>query len=217
MAVNEKKLTPRQLERRAAVLQSVREHLEEYGFYGVNMRSVAQEAGVSPSTLYEIYGSKESLIWSAVGENLRDLALEEDQYEPGLERFLHRLESIAQLFETIPNSAEALTRLFFQGDASSPSNDVFLVNAIDARMISLQEMLDMKQLKRNFNIEFHARALISVTWGTALFWLKGMIAPGGFRDELVRTSMAIILPGTTDTSRTRVQEIIEQCSVDAGG
>lgn len=217
MAVNEKKLTPRQLERRAAVLQSVREHLEEYGFDGVNMRSVAQDAGVSPSTLYEIYGSKESLIWSAVGDNLRDLAIEEDEYEPGLERFLHRLESIAQFFEEIPNSAEALTKLFFRGDSESPSNDVFLVNAIDARRTSLQEMLDMKQLKRTFDIEFHSRALISVTWGTGLFWLKGMIPPGGFRDEVVRTSMSIILPGTTDTARKRVQEIIEQCSLDAGG
>lgn len=213
--VHSKRLTDRQIARRNAVLRTVRNHLEEYGFDGLNMRDVAKAAQVSPSTLYEIYGSKESLIWTAAQEILLDLAIEEDQYEAGLERFVHRLESIARIFEVTPRAAEALSRLFFEGGANSPANHVFLDNAIEARKTSLQEMLSMRQLKETFDIEFYSRALVSVTWGTALFWLKGLIPPGGLRVELIRSSMSMILSGATAKSRSRIREIIEQCSSSA--
>jgi AcrR family transcriptional regulator len=209
-----KTLTPRQIERRKAVLRTVRDHLEQYGFDGVTIREVAQAARVSPSTLYEIYGSKEALIWTAVSDNLRDLAIEEERYEPGLERFVRRLESIARIFEETPKTAEVLSRLFFEGGENSPANSVFLDNAIEARKTSLQEMLDARQLKKDFEIQFHARALVSVTWGTVLFWLKGLIAPGDFRAELIRSSLSMILPEVTTKSRGRAREIIEQCSAE---
>ncbi len=212
MAVNPKSLTARQIERRKAVLRAVRDHLEEYGFDALTIRDVAQAARVSPSTLYEIYGSKESLIWTAVTENLRDLAIEEEHYEPGLERFVRRLESIASIFEVTPKTAEALSRLFFEGGRNSPANLVFLDNAIEARKASLQEMLEARQLKKDFDIDFYSRALVSVTWGTALFWLKGLITPGGFRTELIRSSLSMILTGVTAKSRSRAREIIEHCS-----
>jgi len=214
MTVNSKSLTPRQVERRNAVLRAVRDQLARDGFDGLTIRDVAQAAQVSPSTLYEIYGSKESLIWTAVREILFDLAIEEDQYEPGLERFVHRLESIARIFDVTPKSAEALSRLFFEGGEDSPANRVFLDNAIEARKTSLHEMLSMRQLRKDLDIEFYSRALVSVTWGTALFWLKGRIPPGGFRAELVRSSLSLILSGATAKCRDRVREIIEQCSAE---
>lgn len=209
MINKEKTLTPRQAERREAVVQSVRFHLEEYGFDGLSMRKVAQEAGVSPSTLYEIYGSKESLILYAIKDSLFNLAVEEDQYEPGLERFLHRLESIAHMFEDLPDTADAISRLLFQGTSSSPANVVFLDNAIEARRTSLCEMLEMKQLKKGIDVDFYSRTLISLTWGTALFRIKGKFSPGDFRSELIRGSMSLILPWTTNKAHKRTLEIIQ--------
>lgn len=207
-----RRLTPRQVERRSAVLRAVRERLEEQGFDGVSMRDVARVAQVSPSTLYEVYGSKESLILAAVEQNLHDFATEEDQDEPGLERLVHRLESLARLFETSPKAAEALSRLFFVGGKDSPANRVLLDNGIEARRIVLQEMIAMGQLEDDFDVDFYSRALISVTWGTALFWLKGMLPAGGFRTELIRSSLSMILPWTTAGTQERVRDVIAQCS-----
>jgi TetR/AcrR family transcriptional regulator, cholesterol catabolism regulator len=207
-----KRLTPRQVERRSAVLRAVRERLEEQGFDGVSMREVARIAQVSPSTLYEVYGSKETLILAAVEQNLHDFATEEDLYEPGLERFVHRLESLARLFEKSPKAAEALSRLFFVAGKDSPANRVLLDNGIEARRIVLQEMIAMGQLEDDFDVDFYSRALISVTWGTALFWLKGMPPAGGFRTELIRSSLSMILPWTTAGTQERVRDVIAQCS-----
>lgn len=192
------------------MLRAVRDHLEEYGFDGLTIRDVAQTAHVSPSTLYEIYGSKESLIWTAVKENLRGLAIEEEKYELGLERFVRRLESIARIFEATPKTAEALTRLFFEGGKDSPANPVFLANAIEARRASLQEMIDARQLKKDLDLDFYSRALISVTWGTALFWLKGLIARNRFRAELTRSSLSLVLSELEPKIRRRAQEIIQE-------
>jgi len=211
-SVEGKRLTPRQAARRAAVLRVVRQRLDEDGFDAVNMRDVARDADVSPSTLYEVYGSKESLILTAVEHDLHDLAIEEDHWEPGLERLVHRLESLARMFDGSPKAAEALTRLFFAGGPDSPANRVLLDNGIEARRVALQEMIATNQLRNDFDVEFYSRALISLTWGTALFWLKGMLAPGAFRTELIRSSMSVILPGTTPGTQERVRRIIEQCS-----
>lgn len=215
MPVAEKTLTPRQAKRRAAILRVVRSQIEASGFAGLNIRNVARGARVSPSTLYEIYGSKEALILAAVADTFRELVIDERRYKPGLERLMRRLESIAQMFEASPRTAEAVTKLFLQGDADSPANDVFLENAIDARRASLQEMLDAKQLKPGTDLNFYSRALVSVTWGTALLWLKGKLPLSAFRQELLRASMCLIVPETTTKIRSRVQDILDRCAQES--
>ena len=62
MNLVQKELTTRQKARRASILQAVRHLLTQCGYDGLSMRQVAVEAGVSPSTLYEIYESKDTLI-----------------------------------------------------------------------------------------------------------------------------------------------------------
>lgn len=206
-----KTLTPKQAERREKVLRSVRRHLKEHGIDGLSMRKVAQQARVSPSTLYEIYGSKEALILYAVRDNLLDLSKEEDQYQPGLERFCHRLDSIAKFFTESSDTARAVTKLFLQGDPDSPANEIFLDNAIAARKASLLEMKEMREIKNDIDVDFFSRALISLTWGTALFWIKDKLPTEDFRSELIRSSMSLLLPLTTNKSKKRIQTIIEDC------
>lgn len=204
-----KTMTPRQAARRHAIVEAVRTQLEEEGYDALSMRKTAAIAGVSPSTLYEIYGSKESLIVYAIGDSISNLSLEEEQYEPGLERFLHRLESIATFFVNTPDTGDAAARLLFQNSGESPATELFMVNAVRARKTSLEEMLAQKEIAEETDIDFYARTLISVTWGTVLFKMKGMLALENLRDELVSASMTVILPVATRKSKARIQEIID--------
>lgn len=208
MSTDTKSLTPRQVERRETILQTVRDHLAEYGYTELSMRKIAAAASVSPSTLYEIYDSKESLILYAIAESLSELAEEEIQYEPGIARFLHRLESIANLFLNNPQTAEAITKLLFQNTSNSMAREILLVNAIAARKVSLQEMLAQKQLAKGTDIEFYARSLISLTWGTALFWQNNLVEPRDVRTELIRSSVALLLPVSTGKARKMIVDIL---------
>ncbi len=214
MAESAKSLTPRQQARRDAILESVRVQLAEDGYEGVSMRKVAEQANVSPSTLYEIYQSKEHLILYAVAENIRSLGIEEDKYEPGIERFIHRLESIANFFVRDADTGLAVAKLFLRADKDSPANEVFLVNAIEARKTSLIEMLEMKQLKRGTDVEFYSRSLISLTWGTAILWARDFLSSKRFHSELIRGSMSLIQPQVTTSAAKRVSEIINLYSHD---
>lgn len=205
----EKTMTPRQIARREAILDTVRSQLNEGGFDVLSMRNIAAAAGVSPSTLYEIYDSKESLILVAIGSSISNLSLEEERYNHGLDRFLHRLDSVASFFTDHPETGEAMTKLLFQNSGDSMAREVFMVNAVSARKTSLEEMLEQKEIAKDTDIDFYARTLVSATWGTVLFWLKDMLPLDQFRDELVRASMAIILPIATRKSKPRIQEVLD--------
>lgn len=173
------------------------------------MRKVAEQAGVSPSTLYEIYQSKEHLILYAIAENIRSLGVEEGEYEPGLERFLHRLESVSSFFVQDVDTGMAVAKVFLRAEKDSPATEIFLFNAIQARKTSLLEMLEMKQLKKSLDIDFFSRALISLTWGTAIFWARGFISTENFQAELIRSSLSILLPHATRKASQRMAEIID--------
>ncbi len=176
------------------------------------MRKVAEQANVSPSTLYEIYQSKEYLILYAIREDIRNLGIQEDKYQPGLERFLHRLESISSFFVKDPDTGMAVAKVFLRADKDTPANEVFLANAIEARKTSLTEMLEMKELKRSVDLEFFSRTLVSLTWGTAILWSRGFITSDSFESELIRGSMSLILPYATKQSCGRIARIIDQHS-----
>lgn len=177
------------------------------------MRKIAQETNVSTNTLYGIYGSKETLVLYTVSEIFSFLSEQEVVHEAGLERFLSRLTSIAQAFEDYPDLTKAMTTLLFQGSSNTALNEVLLDRAVTARSISLREMVEMKQLDKDFDIDFHARALVSLLWGTALFWIRGQLDTKDIRSELVRTGMHQILAGTTRKARARTLEIIEEYSI----
>ncbi len=205
-------MTPRQIARRQAILDTVRVQLKQEGYDALSMRGIAASAGVSPSTLYQIYGSKESLVLHALADTINALSAEEERYAPGVERFLQRLESVAGFFLDHPTTGEGMTQLLFQNSGESPASALLVVNAIDARRTSIEEMVQEGELRRDVDVEFMARTLVSVTWGTVLLWLKGIIPGRGFRDELVRASFDLVLPSATRKSRPRVQEILDNAA-----
>ena len=204
----EKSMTPRQIARREAILDTVRAHLLEGGYEALSMRNIAAAAGVSPSTLYEIYDSKESLILIAVGSTLGNLSQEEEQYEPGLDRFLHRLDSVASFITDHPEIGEAMTKLLFQSTGESMAREVLMVNAVAARRTSLEEMRDQKEIDNGADIEFYARTLVSVTWGSVLLWQNDMLSLDQFRNEFVRASLTAIQPIATRKSKPRINELL---------
>jgi AcrR family transcriptional regulator len=201
-------LTRRQQARRESILEAVRTQLSADGYEGLSMRTIAATAGVSASTLYEIYSSKENLILHAVRNLLEELAVKEVQSESGLARFISRLEAIATLFVASPAAAEALCQLLFQQSQESTAREVLLLNAISARKSSILEMQSTKELRTDIDVDFYARSLVSATWGTALLWTKEVVPLSDFRNELVRLSFTILLPAATKKNRSSILELI---------
>lgn len=67
-------------QRRRCVLDVARQLIAEVGLDGMTMRQLAERSGVSYSTVYNIYGNKETVVASAVAELFKRQLEQADAY-----------------------------------------------------------------------------------------------------------------------------------------
>lgn len=71
---------PKDMEKRAAILEAAKRLFPQHGFEGTSMDAVAAEAGVSKLTVYSHFGDKDSLFREALRERCRQ-ALPDSVFE----------------------------------------------------------------------------------------------------------------------------------------
>lgn len=99
---------PKDLGKRAAILQAAKQMFTQNGFDGASMDQIAAAAGVSKLTVYSHYGDKETL-FAAVVKSYCERQLPSSLFEPMPQVSLHeRLLSIAQAFYTVISSPAAV-------------------------------------------------------------------------------------------------------------
>ena len=100
---------PKDLGKRAAILEAAKRLFTAHGFDGASMDQIAAEAGVSKLTVYSHFGDKESLFSAAVRakceEMLPSALFEADELEGSLR---DQLTAIADAFFTLVTSTESL-------------------------------------------------------------------------------------------------------------
>ena len=64
---------PKDMEKRAAILEAAKRLFTETGFEGTSMDAVAQQAGVSKLTVYSHFGDKDSLFREAIRQRCQNL------------------------------------------------------------------------------------------------------------------------------------------------
>lgn len=199
-------LTPRQIAKRQAILDTVREKLREGGYEGLTMRSIADEAGVSPSTLYEIFHSKDSLVLAALRGSIQFFADMEADCEPGLEHLVMRLDSLAAGLEV---ASDVASQLLFRSEPDSAVTELLLNGAIEARREVLIEMKQLKQVVESIDIELYSRILTYATWGPILLSVKEVLPKRELRRELIRASIEPLLAVATERAKRRILEILD--------
>ncbi|MEO6366339.1 MAG: TetR/AcrR family transcriptional regulator, partial [Luteimonas sp.] len=101
---------PKDLNKRAAILESAKTMFTQHGFDGVSMDQIASEAGVSKLTVYSHFGDKDALFFEAVSAKCEELLPPELFTADHLQGPLHaQLTSIARAFFALITSDEALS------------------------------------------------------------------------------------------------------------
>lgn len=99
---------PKDLSKRAAILEAAKRMFIQQGFDGVSMDQIAAEAGVSKLTVYSHFGDKDTLFVAAV-ESHCDTSLPSSLFEPSPATPLQdRLMAIAGAFYTMISSPESI-------------------------------------------------------------------------------------------------------------
>lgn len=213
-----KSLTPRQVQRREGILKAVREQLERYGYDGLNMRELADTAKVSPTTLYNLFESKDVLILAALKDLLSQLAEIADAdaeriQAPGLPRFLARREAVANQIVETPRYAEAMQRMLLNAEPSSPIAKILLADGMQQHYADIREMQGLGQLRQDIDVELLARNLSGNGWATILLWMKGFIALQHLRREYVRSHVLTLLPVMTPKMSRQYQDALRSGSL----
>lgn len=100
---------PKDLGKRAAILDAAKQLFTQHGFDGISMDQIAAEAGVSKLTVYSHFGDKDGLFFAAISakcaEALPDALFLEQHIGPLREQLI----AIAHAFFTLITSDEALS------------------------------------------------------------------------------------------------------------
>lgn len=129
--------SPAQIERRARILDAAEALASEGGYDAVQMREIAERAGVALGTLYRYFPSKNHLLVSALDREFDRV----EQYSANLPvpgdtphaRMMFVFERTAQALEDDPRLTEALTRAFVFADESVEQ----LIDQVGTKLVNL--------------------------------------------------------------------------------
>jgi AcrR family transcriptional regulator len=203
-----KTLTPRQKERRARILRTVREMINEAGYAGMTTRELAARANVSATTLFNLYNTKEELLLAALREQLggMDTELNEDQPALGWERIVSFHNVIASHAERTPAFGKAIVHALLHAAPGHALARILIGNFQRAILESLQDMHDNNQLKDNVSPETLASTLVSTFWGNQLVWDKGVLDDAMVRRMSLVNCLSILASAVRGTTKKAIEQ-----------
>ena len=206
---NVKPLTPKQEDRRRRILSAARKMVADHGYDGMVMSEVAETAGVSPTTLYNLYNTKDELLLEA----LRDLLVENyqrfDNQAPPVRgwEYLHRVvQNAAELRRSEPAYGEAIVNALLRSVPGDALTQLLLENVRQDFHYSLEKMAERGEFAPNVDIEHLAIILLGNYWSTFLLMSKGVEKLTHLRRSLEINMLSLLLASTHGDIRAEIEE-----------
>ena len=194
--------SPRQLARRQSILEATRELLGKHGYEGTTVRDVAQLAGVAKGTLYNIYGGKDELIYSAVvdvRDDLRERMLDLAP-RPGLDSILKADRAVLEEIIRTPTYAEAISRALFGAPSAKMLIPSLVGIPIELTRRQLEAAKRLGEIKSDVDSKMMARQLVMQRWGIIMALSLDQISTDQLTRDLthamVRILQSVALPDT---------------------
>ena len=209
---NIKVLTPRQLDRRQRILSSAREMIADHGYDGMVMSQIAAAAGVSPTTLYNLFNTKDQLILSS----LQDFLLTNAQNRfnsaggPGWRYMLDTVIGGARLTAASPAYSEAMLTALQRSKSGDQLVRLLIEDGCQNFSESLSVMLNQNELRADIDINNLAVMLVGSYWSSFFMWNKGVLRLTDLEKSVLASFVAILLPHTKGLTRVTLQKVLDQ-------
>ncbi len=173
---------PKDLEKRAAILDAAKTLFPERGYEGTSMDAIAQAAGVSKLTVYSHFQDKDTLFVEAVKAKCEELLPQDLFVKHSDEAWERQLERVVQAFFRLINSEEAiavarvlarqmsedshLPRLFWEAGPKRTQETLaaFLRAGVGCGVVDIPDCeLAASQLCSLIKGEYHARLMCGCT------------------------------------------------------
>ncbi len=208
VATSPRKLTPNQQARRGRILEAAQALVAEHGYDGMIMRDVAARAGVSPTTLYNLYNTKDELLLEALRISVAESWQRAVRAVPqlGMDRLLAQMhESVQQTRET-PTFSRAIAQALFRANEGDAIVRVLVQGNTKAVAASLSAMADDGELEESCDVERQARSLVGVFWAHYYLWNIGQLTLDELETELKRSLLSMLLPVARGSASKRIAE-----------
>ena len=209
---NIKSLTPKQEDRRLRILTAAREMVADHGYEGMVMSQVAERAGVSPTTLYNLYNTKDQLVMESLrellAENTREVAQRSEG--PGWQYLYAATQSGAEMATASPAYAEAILVALQRAKAGDELVEVLITRQADGIFRSLKAMKKARQLRKNVDIGELAVALSGVYWSSFILWNKGVIRLQQLRHTVLMNFLSMLIPSVVGETRKQLEQRLEE-------
>lgn len=207
-----KELTPRQESRRHRILKVTREMVADHGYEGMVMSEVAERANVSPTTLYNLYNTKDELLLEALRELIvinHQRVGEMSDFGPGWKYLLRLMENAALLRSSEPAYAEAITDALLRAVQGDALTELLLKAVRQDFLYSLTKMADQGELRQEVDVEHLATILIGNYWATFIMINKGMEVISGMRLSLLVNMLSVLISASRGAVREEMETILE--------
>ena len=173
---NLRALTPRQEIRRQKILSAARKLVASQGYEGMVMSDLAEVAEVSPTTLYNLFNTKDELLLEA----LRGLIVknyekvEKLSQDSGWKYLLKVAENGAWLRSSEPEFGVAITDALLRAKPGDPLTKLLFESVREDFLRSLKEMKSKRELREEVDLSHLATIMVGNYWSTFILLNKGI-------------------------------------------
>jgi AcrR family transcriptional regulator len=206
-------------DRKARILAEAQSMLDELGVDAFTIRELSRRANVAQRTLYNVFGSKEDIIASAIELHFSSLieAMPPDLSEGGLDTLFHRTHGTVDVIVRLRRYAAAMVGVFF-----APSADPKIHNSlVRVWRIGAGSWMDQPAAKSllvkmpKAQVDAVAAMLLNSAYANIGDWVSGRISEAEFRRRATVNSLMIARSYLKPRVRAQADEII--AAAFAGG
>ena len=205
-------LRARQLDaRRNRILDAAALLIRHTGGTDFSMRSLADAAETSPATPYNLFTSKDGLLYALLSRSLDEITqhgLAFRSNEP-LARALEAAEQAAEIFLRDPHYMRPLYQ-FLLGVVDPVHRPRFIERSLAYWRASLATAESAGLLSRDFDQDALIYTLMAHFMGVLEFWIHDDIDAEGFRARVVYGTVLLLLPLADDTGRSRLMRRLRE-------
>ena len=211
---NVKVLTPKQLSRRQRILSSAREMIADHGYEGMVMSQIAEAAGVSPTTLYNLFNTKDQLILSSLQDFLVTNA--RDRFKsaggPGWRYMIDTVIGGARLTVASPAYSEAMLTALQRSKSGDQLVRLLIEDGCENFLESLNVMRNQNELLDDTDTYNVAVMLIGVYWSAFFMWNKGVLRLGALEKTVLSSFVSVLLPYTKGPAQLALRKVLNQAT-----
>ncbi len=186
--------------RRQRILAAAQGLIDREGLEAWSMRKVARAAGVSVTTLYNVFGSKEEIRSGLCGDFFEEL--DRDLEKTPLDRPLDRARAVVSVGVDHVVADAAMTRPGLLAGEQGPADaDPATPLAVEMQRVALQAAMDQGLLRNDLRADLLAAQVYEGFHRAALLWARGELDAAGFRARALYALSVCLLAAATQATR----------------